>query len=53
MSSNKIIIEWKGDEQSKRGVKVAGSFLRNQSTELHWFVHIETKDKIYMISLNN
>lgn len=34
MSSNKLIISWKGEENAKKDIKIAGSFLRNQSMEV-------------------
>ena len=53
MGGNKIVFEWKGDELVKKGIKVNGSFIRNHSYELSWFVHVQTKDKLYTIWINN
>lgn len=53
MGGNKIVFEWKGDEFVKKGIKITGSFIRNHSYELSWFVHIQTKDKLYTIWINN
>lgn len=53
MGGNKIVFEWKGDEFVKKGIKITGIFIRNHSYELSWYVHVQTKDKLYTIWINN
>jgi hypothetical protein len=31
MGGNRIIVDWKVDEMAKRGIEIAGTFLRNKS----------------------
>lgn len=53
MGGNKIVFEWKGDEFVKKGIKINGSFIRNHSYELSWYVHVQSRDKLYTIWINN
>ena len=49
MSPNKLVVAWKGDENAKKDIGIAGSFLRNQSMELFWNFKIKTSLKTYLI----
>jgi fibronectin type 3 domain-containing protein len=53
MSPNKLIVSWKGEENAKKDIRMAGSFLRNQSMELFWSFKVKTSQKTYLISVKN
>jgi hypothetical protein len=53
MSPNSLVLVWKGDESSKKELKIEGRFIRNTNMELYWKIRIETTLKSYIISINN
>jgi hypothetical protein len=53
MAGNKLIVDWKGDDIAKKGIRLVGTFLRNQSFELFWYIRIEVRERAYIISINN
>lgn len=53
MSPNDLVITWKGEDNTKKELKVEGCIIRNQNMDLTWRIIIETSSqKTYIISIN-